>query len=367
MPYYQQSVLTLWGRVGCLAQRPYSIVLPQRRTPFASLNGSAFMATKSEVIDNSKSIASSPPSYDTSSNIRIKCRQPSIFSFLSVRQRRATVLPRIRDLVSTTNLSPSSIELIANKCAYDLTATELSDLLQTLNIEGHTALYWAIVNHRQEAFSAFRLFISKLSSECSSDLRLACMRTSDHALFLKLNLQNTDAQDKSLRQFLGCPPDEIEVHDVRGLDDNQFVASFHIRMFQKRLCTTRKLKCEFIARGRIWSLGFEMGRKGKWIVGFGLSSPSLPVSPVCYSIVVETLTRKGESGRETPPKRVFKGGSKTCEQTHVPLGYIGKVDGEKFERTSWTLGDQLVTYDDLTDVDCDKILHAKLEMTLKKN
>lgn len=72
--------------------------------------------------------------------------------------------------------------------------------------------------------------------------------------------------------------------------------------------------------GRIWSLSFGLGRKGKWVVGFGLSSPSLPVSPVRYSIVVETRTRKGESGRETLPKRVFKGGSKTCAQTHVPLG-----------------------------------------------
>ncbi|KAG2055042.1 hypothetical protein BDR06DRAFT_1020537 [Suillus hirtellus] len=219
------------------------------------------MATKSEVIDNSKSIASSPPSYDTSSNIRIKCRQPSIFSFLSVKQRRATVLLRIRDLVSTTNLSPSSIELIANKCAYDLTAAELSDLLQTLNIEGHTALYWAIVNHRQEAFSAFRLFISELSSECSLDLRLACMRTNDHALFLKLNLQNTDAQDESLRQFLGCPPDEVEVHDVRGLDDNKFVASVHVRMFQKRLCTIQKLKTYMVAQLRTG----EKGEMDRWL------------------------------------------------------------------------------------------------------
>ncbi|KAG1897697.1 uncharacterized protein F5891DRAFT_1241405 [Suillus fuscotomentosus] len=181
---------------GMLGTTPlFYCITTSTKDPFP-ITHPAMMATKSEVIDNSKSIASSPPS-DV-----------------------PPVLPRIRDLVSTTNLSPSSIELIANKCAYDLTAAELSDLLQTLNIEGHTALYWAIVNHRQEGLSAFRLFISKLSSECSSDLRLACMRTNDHALFLKLNLQNTDAQDKSLRQFLGCPPDEIEVHDARGLDDN---------------------------------------------------------------------------------------------------------------------------------------------------
>ncbi|KAG1800715.1 hypothetical protein EV424DRAFT_420376 [Suillus variegatus] len=355
------------GSRGMLGTTPlFYCITTSTKDPFP-ITHPTMMATKSEVIDNNKSNTSSPPSYDTISNIRVKCRQPSIFSFLSVWQRCATVLSRIRDLVSATDVTPSSIESIVHACARDLTAAELSGLLQTPNIEGHTALYWAIVNHRQEVFWAFKLFISKFSSKCSSDLRLACMRTSDNSLFRNLNFQDTDAQDESLRQFLGCPPDEIEVHDVRGLDGNQFVASVHIMMFQKRLCTIQKLKYDFVARGRIWSLSFGLGRKGKWVVGFGLSSPSLPVSPVRYSIVVETRTRKGESGRETLPKRVFKGGSKTCAQTHVPLGYIGNVDGEKFEWTSWTLGDQLVTYDDPTDVDCDKILHAKLEMTLKKN
>ncbi|KAG1789604.1 uncharacterized protein HD556DRAFT_1446830 [Suillus plorans] len=277
------------------------------------------MATKSEVIDDSKSIASSPPS-----------------------ERRATVLSRIRDLVSPTDVSPSSIESIADACAHDLTAAELSDLLQTPNIEGHTALYWAIVNHRQEVFWTFKLFISKFSSKCSSDLRLACMRTSNHALFCKLNFQNTDAQDESLRQFLGCPQDEIEVHNVAELDDNQFVVSFRIRMFQKRLCTTRRLNYDFVARGRIWSFRFEMGNKGKWIVGFGLSSPSLPVSLECYSLLLETRTTKGESGRETPPKRVFEGASRKGElETHIPMG-------------------------NPTDVDGGNILHAKLEVTLEK-
>ncbi|KAG1897664.1 uncharacterized protein F5891DRAFT_1046928 [Suillus fuscotomentosus] len=258
------------------------------------------MATKS---GDSKSITGSPPSYNTIYNIQVKCRQPSVFSFLSVKQRRATALSRIRDLVSPTYVAPSSIESIVNAYVHDLTAAELSDLLQTPNIEGHTALYWAIVNHQREVFSAFIEFISKISFKCSSDLRLACMQTSDQASFSQLNFQNTNTKDESLRRFLGCPPDEIEVHHGGELDDHQFVASFRIRMFQKRLRATRELNYDFVARGRIWCFRFYMGKKGRWVAGFCLSSPSLPASPR-PSLLLET--ENGEPGRETPPKRVYK-------------------------------------------------------------
>ncbi|KAG1789634.1 uncharacterized protein HD556DRAFT_1311223 [Suillus plorans] len=321
------------------------------------------MATKSEAIDDSKSIAGSPPSYNTIHNIQVKCRQPSVFSFLSVRQRRATALSRIRDLVSATYVTPSSIEPIVNAYIHDLTVAELSDLLQTPNIEGHTALYWAIVNHRREVFSAFIGFISKISSKCSSDLRLACMQTSDQASFLQLNFQNTNSKDESLRRFLGCPPDEIEVHHGVELDDHQFVASFRIRMFQKRLHATRELNYDFVARGRIWWFRFYMGSKGRWIAGYGLSSPSLPASPR-PSLLLET--GNGEPGRETPPKRVFKGVGIESTNTLVSEEYIGNVDGQRFVSMTWELDDQWVTYNNPTDVDCDSTLHAKLEITLKE-
>ncbi|KAG1836669.1 hypothetical protein F4604DRAFT_1692730 [Suillus subluteus] len=309
------------------------------------------MTTKSEAFDNSdsKSVASSglPPG----------------------KQKRATVLSRIRDLVSATDSTPSSIDSIVNVCASALTAAQLSDLLQTPNIEGHTALYWAFLNHRPEVFSAFARFISKFSSECSSDLRLACMQTSNHALFSQLNLQHTDAKDESLRQFLGCPPDEIEVHEGGELDDHQFVASFHIRMFQKRLRTTQELKHEFVAQGRIWWFRFYMGPWWKWLVGFGLSPPSLPACPK-PSLLLETFTREGEPGCETLHKGLYCVGRGTnFMETLVPdepeSRYIGNVDGEALISRRWPLGDW-VTYDNPVYVDCDGTLHAKLEMTLKK-
>ncbi|KAG2091956.1 uncharacterized protein F5147DRAFT_722661 [Suillus discolor] len=292
-----------------------------------------------------------------------------LLAHLPLRQRRATVLSRIRDLVSATDVTPSSIESIINACVHDLTVAELSDLLQTPNIEGHTALYWAIVNRRREVSSAFIGFISNFSSKCSSDLRLACMQTSDQASFSQLNFQNTNTKDESLRRFLGCPPDEIQVHHGGEPDDHQFVASFRIRMFQKRLRATQELNYDFVARGRIWWFRFFVGKKGRWAAGLGLSSPSLPASPR-PSLLLET--GNGEPGRETPTKRVFKGaGTQFTEtqftETLVSKEYIGDVvNGKPCVNISWWLNDQWVTYDNSTDADCDNTLHAKLEITLKE-
>lgn len=101
-----------------------------------------------------------------------------------------SVLSRVRDLVSAPEFTPSSAAKIVDACAATLPNEEFSDLLQTSNIEDHTALYWAIVNDRLEALSALTGAISEFSSSCYSDLRLACMITNDQALFAQLNLGN---------------------------------------------------------------------------------------------------------------------------------------------------------------------------------
>ncbi|KAG2071405.1 hypothetical protein BDR04DRAFT_1098510 [Suillus decipiens] len=95
---------------------------------------------------------------------------------------------------------------------------------------------------------------SSSNSACSSDLRQACIATSDHELFTQLNLGHIiNSKDESLRRFLDCPPDEAQVLSFAGdtPNKNQFSASFCIRMFQKRLHAnpTRELGMEFIFGG----------------------------------------------------------------------------------------------------------------------
>ncbi|KAG2075169.1 hypothetical protein BDR04DRAFT_1115162 [Suillus decipiens] len=105
--------------------------------------------------------------------------------------------------------------------------TEFSNLLQKPDIEGHRAMYLAIVNHQREAVSAFAAFIPRFSSVCSSDVRLALFAQLNSTCVINYEVQ---VEDRGDRQFT-----------------SQFSAHFCIRMFQKRLRVTRKLDMEFVA------------------------------------------------------------------------------------------------------------------------
>jgi hypothetical protein len=94
---------------------------------------------------------------------------------------RTTVLSRIHDLVTNPNYTPYSAAPTVNSCAAALSSSEFSDLLQSLNIKGHTAMYWAIVNDRREALPALVEYISQISSLATCALR-ACWLATTHCL-----------------------------------------------------------------------------------------------------------------------------------------------------------------------------------------
>jgi hypothetical protein len=167
------------------------------------------MATKSEL--DSKTNTDVLPSYDAISFIQSKRQSAqSVISWMLgskqtlTTQSQITALSRIRELVTGPDVTPSSVAPIVNSCAADLSAAKFSALLQSRSIEGHSATYWAIVNNRPEALSAFTGFISKISSGCRSELRRACMDTSNHAAFMQLNLGRTKG-----RKYIVMPAKEI--------------------------------------------------------------------------------------------------------------------------------------------------------------
>jgi hypothetical protein len=144
---------------------------------------------------DSKSDNSLPPPYNA---ISIQSKRSSARSLRSdqncVDGRSCTIDPShdadlscVRNLVVTPDFTAAVVPIVN---PYALSPAELSDHLQSLNMGGHTPVYWAIVNSRQEAISACVAFISSfpISSACSSDLRLACMVTSNHAVFTQLKL-----------------------------------------------------------------------------------------------------------------------------------------------------------------------------------
>ncbi|KAG1858784.1 hypothetical protein DFJ58DRAFT_744828 [Suillus subalutaceus] len=261
------------------------------------------MTTNSKVFDDSSSIATAPPSYDKISANPIQCNQSSIFSFRRMKQKRAAVLSRIRDIVLAPNFNPSSVTPNLNACAAALPAAEFSNILTHLNIEGHTALCWAIVNNRPQAFWAFEKFISgsTYSSVCASDLCIAFMITSNNAMFAHLSSAST-IEDRRLRSCLGCPPDEIRVHTCDE-PTNQFNVVMRIRIFQKRLrtITGNRLQYEFVAGGRMWWFRFALLKpsNGLWSAEIGLCQHSHPAR-LDAVLLIEAHSRK--PGRATPPE-----------------------------------------------------------------
>ncbi|OJA12568.1 hypothetical protein AZE42_09268 [Rhizopogon vesiculosus] len=239
------------------------------------------------------------------------------------------------DLVTTPNYTPSSVVPIVESCSAALPAAKFSDLLQKNYIEGHTTIYWAIVDGRKEALLAFVRFISQI--QCPDNLHLACMVTNDHALFTQLNLGRDmiGAKGETLKRSLLCSPQEN--HEV-GVDEDRFVVSFRFKMCRKRLRMTYSMGTEFVARGRIWWLRIFYCAPGEeWIIATGLSQPSLPVRPLAKLII--------EAQREKPG----------CATR--PAAW------------QWTIGLNklrlIAPVGNTAYLDCDGTLHAKLEIELK--
>ncbi|KAF9218751.1 hypothetical protein BS17DRAFT_719734 [Gyrodon lividus] len=188
----------------------------------------------------------------------------SMLSFASSRtskQVRQTVLSLVRDLVINPQ-SPDILDSCADACrAHGL---ELSALVQELSIEDHSAIYWAIVNRRESLLPSLLAHASPLTSATISDIRLACLATSNEKLFQALRCQREPftKQKVPLSTSSGAdtlvlgsmPADNISIRELDG--EGAFVADIRISLWQKRMRISGRVSLEFIARGRIWSLTF---------------------------------------------------------------------------------------------------------------
>ncbi|KAG2146284.1 hypothetical protein DEU56DRAFT_899729 [Suillus clintonianus] len=310
--------------------------------------------------DSASHVSNPPPSYDAFSSTfvsadSVQCKRPLLSSPQSKRERRARALSCIREIVSYPDFNPTSVESTVNSCAATLSAADFSNLVQQLSFEGHTALYWAIVNNRREAFWAINKFISEFSPACTSDLRRACMAVNDHDLFMQLNLGRTfnTGNDESLRRMLlACPQDKIDVFqhglpqkmvgrcplsdiEVHKPGDDYFFVAVAFRMFQTRLRTisTLKLVVEFIVRGRIWMLKFYMGSDGQWYVGFCLSDHSLPVLP---DAIISIMAHRPRPGSDTPKHLVLD--MRYPSHTLVP-----KVSSRRYTPTAFNASREMIS------------------------
>ncbi|KAI0701010.1 hypothetical protein C8T65DRAFT_579875 [Cerioporus squamosus] len=234
----------------------------------------------------------------------------------AAKEVRTTVLGLLRDLVRQGDAQGALgvLESCADACkTYDLS---LSSLLQEKSVEGHTPLYWAIVNRPAlpprpedpDLVSAILSHAAPLTDATVEELRLACLHTCDHTLFQKLRrspaFSPLSAKDELI---LGgnIPLDEVEVEDVKA-DEGAFIVKMKIPAFQKRMRISECVRVEFIAKGRMWELSFIVAgdhwdrrlghhrrvKQGSWAVKLALL-PHSPPTWIDSRLVIEDPRARG--------------------------------------------------------------------------
>jgi hypothetical protein len=178
----------------------------------------------------------------------------------AAREVKETVTNLVRDIVKSPDAAALSV---LQNCAEACESHSLSfpAILQEPSIEGHSALYWAIIKRPRslpgaagmELVQAMLVLAAPLSAAAASDVRLACLQTSDEVLFQRLRrmppfspLSGTDAM------LLGedMASDEVVVEELPG-NQGEFMATFRIPHFQKRMRISKRVSLEFIARGTL--------------------------------------------------------------------------------------------------------------------
>ncbi|KAF8883263.1 hypothetical protein BD779DRAFT_1674608 [Infundibulicybe gibba] len=185
----------------------------------------------------STSTSTSPqPSTSAGASYTARSRAPwNIFANKrTARELRRTVLGLIRELVQ--HRSPATADGILASCraacaAHDIS---LSALLQQKSIEGHTPLYWAIVKphtHDEginpDILFSLLAFCTPLAPETVSEIRTACIVTSDQLLFQRLRLNPAFAPPSGTDAMLlggKMPHDTVTVENVPN-DESAFAAT----------------------------------------------------------------------------------------------------------------------------------------------
>ncbi|KAF8963166.1 hypothetical protein BDZ97DRAFT_1822112 [Flammula alnicola] len=244
---------------------------PSRLSPHSPLLSPPPLPLKSPSLSSSSSSGPSP------TNNKGKGRAGNWFTFTAspqertMREVRTTVLGLVRDLIqehiSNSPAAAGILQSCADACASH--SISFSSLLQEKSIENHTPLYWAIVKRLpDEHMNALISYASPLTKETITELRLACLATSDQALFQRLRLSPEFAPVSGPTKW------------------GAFAANFVIPHFHKRMVVTKEIALEFIARSRMWRLAFFIAPEprthgvdpptGSWCISLSLVETSPP-------------------------------------------------------------------------------------------
>ena len=189
---------------------------------------------------------------------------------------RTTVRSIIRDVVKQpkTAASMGLLESCADACTSN--NLSFSEILQEQSVEGHPAIYWAIVKRPSDSPDDFELITSLMSysapltTETMTEVRLACLHVGDQALFQCLwRSPEYGALSGADRMLLGVssPPDTMDVEELPG-QDGPFTVRLTVMHFEKRMKVSGEVAFEFIARGTSPRVGLPSLRPTEYRVSY---------------------------------------------------------------------------------------------------
>ncbi|KAF7370530.1 hypothetical protein MSAN_00685100 [Mycena sanguinolenta] len=267
---------------GTSSARPGPVLDTKRPQPIPA----SPLASGSSLASSSSSIAKSPAANASWFN----------FGSSTTKQVRVTVLGLVRDLVKLEpgDLSSSVVAMSILKSCAEACATNglsISSILQEKSVEGHTPCKPPESPETQENSDLLTTLLSlssPLTPATMSDVRLACLLTSDQALFQRLRsspeFEPLSPTDEMLLDAT-IPPDDITVENVDGME-GAFVVDFSVVRFQKRMLVSKAVTLDFIARNRMWRLSFNVSTQerrrpglpppGTWYISLSLLENSPP-------------------------------------------------------------------------------------------
>ncbi|KAF9647720.1 hypothetical protein BDM02DRAFT_3097695 [Thelephora ganbajun] len=230
---------------------------------------------------------------------------------------RSTVRSIVRDVVKEpkTSASMGLLESCADACSSN--NLTFSEILQDPSIEGHPAIYWAIVKRPSpddfELITSLMSYSAPLTTETMTEVRLACLHVGDQALFQCLwRSPEYGALTGADRMLLGVtsPPDTMDVEELPG-QDGPFAVRLTIVQFEKRMKVSGEIGFEFIARGTIWKLRFyvtkdEMRHQpGPWAIMIQMMEQSPPTHLDARVVIKEPEKEPPSPSSPTPPNGIL--------------------------------------------------------------
>ncbi|EKM53705.1 uncharacterized protein PHACADRAFT_148472 [Phanerochaete carnosa HHB-10118-sp] len=293
----------------------------------------------------SSSSGLSPPLVAKKASSKGKGRWFNFGQSKATKEVEKTVMNLIRDVVKVPDAAALSV---LRNCEEACASHNLSfaSLLQEQSIEGRSAIYWAIIKRPRdqpgpeglELVEAMLTMAMPLSDAAVSEIRLACLQTSDEVLFQRLRRTPAFSPLSGKDEILlgaNIPPDEIVVQELAG-NQGEFIASFRIPQFQRRMRVSKQVCLEFIARGRMWCLKFlesdgisyHMAEKGAWVVSLSLMDHSPPTWIDSHLLIDDTRRQPGTpSSSKASAKSIINGVLENKSMPQIELRL--KTSGEQ--------------------------------------